>query len=475
MPIAIAVTAVTAMTSSVFAEDWAQFRGPNATGIAGESTHPPVDFSADRNLNWSRDIGRGVACPIICGGRCFVTMLTEEQKFRVLALDAASGDLLWESEFDTGTLPEVMPPNEHASSTPACDGKRLFVHFSTIGLLALDAENGKELWRFKLPEPFYLMGWGAANSPIVHNGRVIFNLDDDLAPYLIAFDAESGSLLWKTDRTEMLAGYAVPVLCTVDGRTDVVVAGSGKMKGYDPETGRELWTCNSLLRTIMTTPVVHNDRIYITVQSYGDTDRLLKAALLQWRDTNQDEKLSRDELDPAFHSKFDQGDHDGDGFLVGDEIDDAFQAKTNRVGGGNIIQAIRGGGSGDVTESHLVYSLDHQTPSNIASPLALDGRLLMVKKGGISAAFRLEDGETVWMKKRINNFGNYYASPVAGGDVIYVPGENGNIVVMKSGPEPEVLAKNDVGDSLIATPAIADNRLYVRTLHKILCFAEESK
>ena len=181
--------------------------------------------------------------------------------------------------------------------------------------------------------------------------------------------------------------------------------------------------------------------MYITAQSYGDTDRVLKFALLQWRDTNQDEKLAKDELEPAFHVKFDKGDHNKDGFLVGDEIDDAFQAKTNRVGGGNIIQAIRGGGQGDVTDTHLIYNLDHQTPSNIASPLAFDGRLLMVKKGGISAAFNLNDGSTVWTKKRIRNFGNYYASPVAAGNRIYVPGENGNIVVLKSGPTLEILAK----------------------------------
>jgi len=457
------------------AEDWAQFRGPNATGIAAESTSPPIRFSPEENLQWSADLGRGVACPIVADGRCFVTTMTDAGKFSVLGFDAATGEQLWKSEFDVGDakLPEITSPNEHASSTPASDGKRVFVHFSTIGMIALDAKTGAELWRHSLPEPFYLMGWGAANSPIIYQDMVIFNLDDDLASYLIALDVESGSIRWKTERPEMLGGYAVPVLCTANGRTDVVVAGSGKLKGYDPANGNELWTCNSLLRTIMTTPVVHEDRMYITVQSFGDTNRLLKSALLEWRDTNQDGKLAKDELESAFHEKFDQGDHDKDGFLIDDEIDDAFQAKTNRVGGGNIIQAIRGGGTGDVTDTHLIFNLDFPTPSNIASPLAHDGRLLMVKKGGLSAAFDLNDGSTVWMKKRIDNFGNYYASPIAAGNLIYVPGENGVIVVLKGGPEVEVLAKNDLGDSIVATPAIANNRIYVRTLQKIYCFSEK--
>ena len=462
--------------STVAAEDWAQFRGPNASGIAVKSQHPPIEFSEEKNVAWSVKLGKGVACPIIADGRCFATTMTEDKKFAVLGFDAVTGKQLWKKEYDVSghKLPEITPPNEHASSTPASDGERVFVHFSTIGLIALDAKSGKELWKHPLPMPFYLMGWGAANSPIVYDDKVLFNLDDDLASYIIALDRKTGDVRWKKERPEMLGGYAVPVVCKANGRTDIVVAGSGKMKGYDPQTGSERWTCNSLLRTIMTTPVVQDDRIYITCQSYGDTSRVLKFALLQWRDTNQDGKLAKDELEEAFHAKFDKGDTNKDGFLVDDEVSAAFQSPTNMVGGGNIIQAIRGGGEGDVTKTHLLYNLEEKTPSNIASPLAFDGRLFMVKKGGISAAFNLKDGSKVWTKKRIGNFGNYYASPIAAGNRIYVPGENGNIVVLKAGPKVEVLSKNDLGDSLIATPAITNDRLYVRTLHKLFCFAEEN-
>lgn len=470
----IALLAVASLTSATaWAEDWAQFRGPNASGIASESTQPPIEFSTEENVKWSIKLGRGVACPIVADRRVFTTAMTDDETFSVLAFDAASGQELWKESFAAGTLPEITPPNEHASSTPASDGERVYVHFSTLGLLALDATDGSLVWKHPLPMPFYLLGWGAANSPILYDDLVIFNLDDDLSAYLIALDKRTGEVRWRTPRPEMLGGYAVPVLCTANGRTDVVVAGSGKLKGYDPKTGRERWHCDSLLRTIMTTPVVQDDLIYLSVQSYGDTSRVLKYALLQWRDTNQDGKLAKTELDAAFHDKFTRGDANKDGFLVDDEIDTAFQAPGNMVGGGNIIQAIRGGGSGDVTKTHMVWSLDDKAPSNISSPLAYDGRLLLVKKGGISAAFDLKDGETVWTKKRIGNFGNYYASPIAAGDRIYVPGENGYIVTLKAGPEVEMLAKNDVGDSLVATPAIADNRIYVRTLNSLHCFAED--
>ena len=216
----------------------------------------PVKFSSKENVAWSVEIGRGVASPIIHGTRAFATTMVDERTFAVLAFDAATGAILWRQEFDTGPLRVIQIPNEHASSTPATDGERVYVHFSSLGMLALSADDGKLLWQQELPVPFYLLNWGPANSPIIYRDLLLFNLDDDLAPYLIAFDKVSGEVRWKSPRPDMLGGYATPVICQVDGRTDVVVAGTGKLKGYDPEDGRELWSCNSLLRTIMTSPVV---------------------------------------------------------------------------------------------------------------------------------------------------------------------------------------------------------------------------
>lgn len=456
-------------------EDWPQFRGPNSSGVSASKQALPAQFSTTENLAWSAKLGDGIGSPIVVQGKVYVTGMSGDEQLSVFAFEAATGKQLWKRDFRTGKLPRITPPNSHASSTPASDGQRVYVYFSTLGLVALDAATGADAWRYELPRAAYLMDWGAAASPIVYKDLVIFNQDDDLASNLFAIEANTGKLLWKADRSEMLAGYAMPVLCTANGRTDLVVSGTGKLKGYDPATGKELWTCNTLLRTMMTSPVVRGDKIYIAVQSYGDETRTLKYALLEWLDTNQDGQLARAEVPKEFWERFDQSDKDKSGNLNGGELDTAFQSATNQSGGGNTIQAVRGGGTGDVTETHVVFNLHNRSPSNLCSPLVVGEQILVVKKGGLSSSFDAETGATHWELNRIRNIGDYYGSPVAGDGKIYVPGENGFIVVLEQGPKLKVLSKNDIGESCLATPAIADGRLYIRGRNSLFCFSAEGK
>lgn len=460
--------------ATLSAEDWPQFRGANGSGVSS-STGLPREFSAEHNLAWGVQVGDGIGAPVVSRGRVFTTAMTGEHTLGVFAFDASRGTQVWRSEIDTGTLPRITPPNSHAASTPATDGERVFVHVSTIGLVAFDAADGRELWRYAMPRPAYLMDWGAAASPVVHDGRVFFCQDDDLAPFLVAVDAVSGRELWKTPRPDMLAGYALPVLCTANGRTDLVVAGSGKLKGYDPATGREIWTCNNLLRTIMTSPVVHDDVIYLAVQSYGDSTRTLKHALLEWLDTNQDRILARAETPAEFHARFDASDKNRDGRLDADELDTAFQSPDNMAAGGNLILAVRGGGTGDVTKTHVLWSRDDKTPSNLASPLLASGRLHLVKSGGMASCYDARDGRPLWDRVRLGNFGDYFASPVAADGRVFFAGRNGFIVVIADAPELQVLGRHDLGEELIATPAIADGRLYVRTRTRLLCLADGAR
>jgi outer membrane protein assembly factor BamB len=460
---------------AVLAEDWPQFRGRNASGVS-TSIGLPAEFSHRDKLLWQATLGDGIGSPVVFGGRVYNTAITGREQFSVFAHDAATGTPLWKRTLATGPLPRITPPNSHASSTAACDGERLYVYVSTVGLVAFDARDGHEVWRLPLPRPAYLMDWGAGASPIVHGDAVFFCQDDDLAPYLLAADRATGKRLWMTPRDDMLAGYAIPLICKAGGRTDLVVAGTGKMKGYDPATGAELWTCNTLLRTIMTSPVEKDGVIYIAVQSYGDSTRTLKYALLEWLDTNQDGKLARAEMPTEFLDKFDRSDRNRDTLIDEGEIDTAFQHPSNMAGGGNIVQAIRGGGRGDVTHSHLLWNVTKPFPSNLASPLLVGERLFVVKSGGLSSCFEAGSGAILWERHRIGNLGDYYASPVAADGKIFVAGRNGFIVVLADSPQPQVLAVNDMGgEEILATPAIAGGRLFVRTREKLLCIGNASK
>ena len=441
-------------------EDWPQFRGVNSSGVTTSSARLPVEFSFEHKMRWQAPLGDGVSCPIVSRGRVFATGMADElRKLAVMAFDAADGAPLWRREFEVGKLPRITPPNSHASSTPATDGERVFVYFSTLGLVALDARSGDHLWTAPVQQPAYLMDWGAASSPIVHDGKVIFCQDDDLAPTLYAFDAKTGKLAWKTERPDMLAGYAVPVICVANGQTDIVVSGSGKLKGYNPADGTERWTCNTLIRTMMTSPVVRDGIIYISCQSYGDEKRTLKFALLEWLDTNQDGELAKDEVPKEFHKRFVVSDKDGDGILKGAELDTAFQSPQNMVGGG--------------TSTHLLWNLKNTSPSNMVSPVVVGQQLFIVKRGGISSSFDITKGDTLWKMSRIGNLGDYYSSPIAGDGKIYVTGENGFITVLAQGEKLEVLARNDMGEPCVATPAIADGRLYIRTREKLFCISEQ--
>ncbi len=463
------------VASHATAEDWPQFRGINASGVSGSKKPLPTEFSLEKNLRWSVKLGDGVGCPIVAGGKVFVTAMSAERTFSVFAFDAATGKKLWQRDFETGKLPRITPPNSHASSTPASDGQRLYVYFSTLGLLALDAKSGEETWKRSLPSPSYLMDWGAASSPIVHDGTVYFNQDDDLSPVLFAVDAKSGAIKWTAERPDMLGGYAVPVICEANGQTDVVVSGTGFLKGYDPATGAERWSCNSTLRTMMSSPVVRDGIIYLSSQSYGDEARTLKFALLEWLDTNQDGKLSKAEIPKEFGARFDASDKNGDGVIADGELDTAFQSAKNQAGGGNTIQAVRGGGSGDVTKTHVLWNIKNKSPSNITSPLVAGDQLFTVKRGGLSSSFDAATGKSHWELGRIRNIGDYYASPVAGDNKIFVAGENGFIVVLEQGPKLKVLATNDVSESCVATPAIADGRLFVRGRETLFCFGEDGQ
>jgi outer membrane protein assembly factor BamB len=470
----------------VSAEDWPQFRGPNCTGISKSTKPLPIEFSDKKNIVWSAQLGDGIGCPVVAAGRVFVSAMIDDRTVGLLAFDELSGRKLWKRTWPTGKLPEVHAMNSHASSTPATDGKRVYFYFSTLGLQALDAASGKDVWRQHLPVPYFIFKWGAGMSPVLYKDKVLFVQDDDLNPALYAFDKETGRILWKDDRSDMAVNYSHPVICTTDKGDEVVVAGTGLLIGYDPQTGQRLWRARILLRNIKTTPVSRNGIVYISLQSRGIANQWLQA-VDQAPTGNKDGKLTKAEiqayvgdakvLEGFLRKTFDRGDLNKDGVLDGAELDAAFLPPDNFAGARfdaedpaeEFILAVRGGGRGDVTSTHLLWKHPTKHTDHIVSPLVIDGRMLLVKGGGIATCFDIEKGKRLWGPSRIQNACEYFASPITGDGKIYIAGANGTVVVLKNAPKLDVLAKNDLGEAIVGTPAIADGRLFIRTRNRLVC------
>ena len=427
----------------------------------------------------------------------------------VLCHDAKSGKQLWKRtmQVEGKPLANIHDANSYASSTPAADAERVYVYFTRFGLMAFDAETGRPAWHRQLPEPYFVFDWGPGMSPVLHGDRLFFCQDDDLFPALYCINKTDGEIVWKDDRSDMACCYSHPVICETTNGVELVVGGTGKLLGYDYNTGKRTWAAEVFCRNIKTTPVSLNGVLYLSLESKGIS--------YQWRataDADGDGKITRKEIQTnkyrlnnnpipdAFWKKFDRGDKNKDGILEGEEIDLAFLDPSNQGGllasdvqkrlGKTLdvqnvpddlgalqseayIQAVRGGGKGDVSKTHILWKHETRAPDHVVSPLVVDGRLHVIKSGGISACFDIKNGESVWDRKRIGNTSRHLGSPVYGDGKIYVPGENGTIVVLENGPKLKVLARNVLGETMAATPAIADGRIFVRTREHLFCFASK--
>lgn len=482
----IVLLIIVAWSVPVMADDWPQFRGPNCSGVSTTAANLPVEFSDTDHVAWSVALGDGIGSPVVVSGRVFTTAMVGADEVGLYAFDAATGEQLWMRQWPLGDRDEIHATNSYASTTPCADDERVYAYFSTIGLVAVDARTGADVWHRELPVPYFVFKWGPGMSPVLYKDLVLFCQDDDLNPALYAFDKRTGALRWQDDRRDMAVNYSHPVVCETEGGDEIVVAGTGILVGYDPDTGERLWRARTLLRNIKTTPVSRDGLIYISVQSRGIANQWI-LSVDQAETGNSDGKLTREEIqafvgnrpvpEAFFERTFGRGDQNGDGALEGEEIDRAFLSPENFAGAAynnpdaedEFILAVKGGGRGDVTDTHVLWKHETRHTDHIVSPLVVDERMLLIKEGGIATCFETGRGEAVFGPARINNASSYFASPVYGDGKIYICGENGRVVVLRSGPQLDVLAVNDLGDPILGSPAIAGNSLFLRTRTSLKC------
>jgi len=450
------------------AADWTQFRGPNGSGVS-PSRDIPEQFGTQKNMVWRTALPPGHSSPVFSERHIFVTAF-EGKRLLTICLDRASGKVLWQREAPREREEPFQQTNGPASPSPVTDGGNVYVFFGDFGLLSYTPE-GTERWRLPLG-PFNNAN-GHGSSPILADGRLVLICDQDTGSYLIAVDPASGRVLWKTPRPEYTRGYATPaVYHPKKGPAELIVPGSFEVASYALETGEKLWWVGGMAWQLKSVPVIDGDHIFVNGwETEGDRARRSDvpefAEVLAKYDKNHDGKLSRDEMPAGKDLEwFGDTDLNRDGSIDADE----WRLYQARDASQNCLVAIRGGGRGDVSKTHVLWRYRKALP-NTSSPLYYQGVIYIVRDG-LFTSLNPENGEPYKQARLTGALGRYWSSPVAAAGRIVVVSEEGKAVVLRAAPDWEVLAINDLGEDAFATPAILDGRIYVRTRAALYCFAK---
>jgi outer membrane protein assembly factor BamB len=358
----------------------------------------------------------------------------------------------------------IYKANDAASPTPVSDGKNVFVFFGELGLISF-GPDGKERWRLPLG-PFNSF-YGMAASPVLEGNTLVMVCDQRSDSFMVAVDARHGRVLWRKSRPNFEA-YSTPAIYKPKvGPTQVIVLGSNTVDGYSLDKGERLWWVSKIGAYPKGVPILGNDMVYVTADGGDDPflppfEETLKA------DTNKDQKLQREELkaNAEAYDHFGWLDSNNDGTVDRAEYDFVRKSTT----GGHGITAVRLGGQGDLTVSSVAWNLKKSYPS-IPTPLVYHGVMFLMKEGGIFTSLDPSNGQVLKQGRTPDALEEYYASPVAADGKIFVVSASGKVTVLKAAAQWEILAMNDLGEEVWATPAIAGNNLFIRTKTTLYSFA----
>ncbi len=445
----------------IFAADWPRFRGPNGTGV-GDAAGLPVEFGAGKNLVWRAAVPPGHSSPVVAGDRVFLTG-AEQDRLLTLCLDRATGKELWRRECPRPRREHLDKRNHPASPTPAVEGRNVFVFFPDFGVVSYDVE-GKERWRTALG-PFDNL-YGMGSSPVVAGDKVILSCDQTSGSYILALDARDGRLRWRTPRPEAVSGHSTPVLYRgADGDLQVIAPGSFRLDAYSASTGEPLWWVRGLASEMKSVPVVDGETIYINGYNLPENDPGRHVEVppfekyLADHDKDKDSRIAAAEApDQRMKSFFPYLDLNHDGYLDARE----WKMYVAAMAAENGLLAIRAGGRGDMTEESVQWKY-HRSIPQLPSVLLYQGVLYMLGDNGVLTTLDPATG-AVHKQARLRGVADrYYTSPVAADGKVYIVGHSCVVSVLKPGPEQELLAANELEGECFATPAIAGDRILIRT------------
>lgn len=409
---------------------WPQWRGPLASGAA-PTADPPVTWSETDNVRWKVPIpGKGHGSPVVWGDHVFVlTAVPVESpqsegspqegerprgvqpagplRSTLLAIDRATGEIAWERV----AREEVPHEGTHtdgswASASAVTDGEVLVANFGSRGLYAYDL-SGELLWSTDLGDMETRRGFGEGSTPLLAGGTLVVTWDHEGESFVVAFDKTSGREIWRRQRDEVTT-WATPIVVEVDGSRQVVVSGTGRVRGYDLESGDVVWEAGGQTVNVVPSPVSAHGLVYATSGFRGSALKAIRLA----------------------------------------------------------------GAAGDVTDSDAIaWSHDRDTPY-VPSPLVYGDQIYFLKvNSGIVTSLDAESGELRYGPERLPGIDGVYASPVAAADRVYIVGRNGTTVVLRHGEGFEVLAENALDDDFSASPAVVDSEIYLRGHGHLYCLA----
>jgi outer membrane protein assembly factor BamB len=418
--------------------EWSRFRGPSGSGVDDtQRLRTSWDAIKGEGVLWKTALpGVGHSSPVTWGERVFVTTAISSasrpnynpkaegtrpsddeslHEWRVLALDKNNGRILWSQTAHRG----VPKRKRHikatqANATPATDGRVVVVSFGSEGLYAYDMQ-GVLLWKRDLGilDPGYAgqpdLSWGFATSPIIYRDLVILQCDIQRNSFMVAFNVKDGSQVWRVERDEIPA-WSTPVIYEGKARAELVTSGSKYYRGYDPLTGKELWRLRDDTQVKVPSPVIHDELFLLS----GGNPR------------------------------------------------------------GRDFYAVRANASGDIS-----LAAEQQSGPSVAwrktrgssytpTPLVYDGLLYVLNDNGVLTVNDAVTGAQLYANRVGTTNATFSASPVAGRGHIYAASEDGQVYTIKAGPTYELVAVNEMGEALMATPAISDGMLLIRGQQHII-------
>ena len=391
------------------AQDWAVFRGPDGDGVSNYE-NLPVQWAADKNVAWSVTVAEGWSSPVVSEGQVFLTSAVvqdadaEKSKYDLIvaAYDLDTGKITWQTKVfvQPETAPRIHQKNSHASPTPIIHDERLYVHFGHQGTACLTLD-GEMVWKTVSVE--YKPVHGNGGTPIIVNDTLVFSVDGAATTKVVALSLVDGSPRWTFDRESNAPrkfSFSTPALIEVNGSQQIVSPGSDVVHGLDAKTGEMIWKVTYDGYSVIPKPVLYNGLLYVCT-SYNTP----------W------------------------------------------------------IYCIDPSGKGDVTQTHVKWSHQKQVP-HTPSIIVRDDLIYMVSDRGIGSCLDAQTGKVVW-QERIG--GNYSASPIYTNGLIYLQSEQGDATVIEASRDFKVVSKNTFGERTLASYGVANGTLLIRTAEKLYC------